>query len=189
MGDTGRMADVSVRPALPADAPAIGTIHAATMRLAVEAGLREALDPEIAAGFDPAGFAGQWEEAIATPPSPLHRVLTALDRATVVGFAAIAPVDEEVRAGLDADPPEAEILALEVDPAHGRSGHGSRLLAACVDILRQQNAGHVMTWAVQGDDPRARFLSSAGFAPLGMRRKWQVGSGTVSQIAWHAALD
>ena len=38
MGDTGRMGDVSVRPALPADAPAIGTIHAATMRLAVEAG-------------------------------------------------------------------------------------------------------------------------------------------------------
>ena len=90
---------------------------------------------------------------------------------------------------LVADPPEAEILALEVDPARCRSGHGSRLLAACVDILRQQNAGHVMTWAVQGDDPRARFLSSAGFAPLGLRRKWQVGSGTVSQIAWHAALD
>lgn len=189
MGDTGRMADVSVRPALPADSQRIGEIHAATMRLAVEAGLRESLDPELAAGFDPAAFASRWEQAVAAPPSPLHRVLTALDRSAVVGFAAIAPVEESVRTGLEGDPPEAEILALEVDPAHGRSGHGSRLLAACVDVLRQQNAGHVMTWAVQGDDPRARFLSSAGFAPLGMRRTWQVGDGTVSQIAWHAALD
>jgi GNAT superfamily N-acetyltransferase len=183
------MADVSVRPALPADSQRIGEIHAATMLLAVEAGLREPMEPGIARSFDAAGFASQWEQAIAAPPSPLHRVLTALDRSAVVGFAAIAPVEESVRTGLEGDPPEAEVLALEVDPAHCRTGHGSRLLAACVDVLRQQNAGHVMTWAVQGDDPRARFLSSAGFAPLGMRRTWQVGNGTVSQIAWHAALD
>ncbi|MGM0385872.1 MAG: N-acetyltransferase family protein [Actinomycetota bacterium] len=182
------MADVSVRPALPADSWRIGEIHAATMLLAVEAGLHVPLDPGITGAFDADAFASQWERAITTPPSPLHRVLTALDRSTVVGFAAIAPVEEAVRTGPEGDPPEAEILALEVDPSHGRSGHGSRLLAACVDVLRQQNAGHVMTWAVQGDDPRARFLSSAGFAPLGMRRTWQVGDGTVSQIAWHAAL-
>lgn len=181
------MADVSVRPALPDDAVRIGAIHATTMRLAVEAGLRGSPNP---AGFDPAGFdaaafAARWEVAIVTPPSPLHHVLTALDRATVVGFAAIAPVEDDVGAGL----PEAEILALEVDPAHGRAGHGSRLLAACVDVLRRQSAGRVLTWAVQGDDARARFLSAAGFAPLGLRRTWLVGDGTVSQIAWHAALE
>ena len=177
------MADVSVRPALPADAGRIGAIHATTMRLAVEAGLRAPIED-----FDPAAFAAQWEAAITSPPSPLHRVLTALDRTVVVGFAAIAPVEDDVRSGVEGDAPEAEILALEVDPDHGRSGHGSRLLAACVDVLRQQSAGHVMTWAVQGDDPRARFLSTAGFAPLGLRRTWQVGDGAVSQIAWHAAI-
>lgn len=174
------MADVSVRPALPGDAARIGAIHAHTMRLAVEAGTGAVTDIV----FEPAEFARQWGAAIAAAPSPLHRVLAALEGTEVVGFAAIAPAAGD----LPQDAPQAEVVALEVDPDRARAGHGSRLLAACVDILRQQNADRVLVWAVQGEDVRVRFLQSAGFAPLGVRRSFAVGSGTITQVAWHAAL-
>lgn len=188
MGDTDGM-DVSVRPALPRDAEAMGRIQVATMRHALEAGLGVPVPPTVASRLDAAAFAAAWAHAIDAPPSPRHRVLTALAGATVVGFAALGPrTDAPGERQLASELPEAEILALEIDPTHGRAGHGSRLLAACVDVLRRQNATRVLTWAVQGDDVRTRFLASAGFAPLGLRRRWSVGQDTVTQIAWHATI-
>ncbi|WP_127130760.1 GNAT family N-acetyltransferase [Georgenia sp. SYP-B2076] len=82
----------------------------------------------------------------------------------------------------------AEILALEVPAAHARGGHGSRLLAACADILRQQGAARVQTWAVQGDESRTRFLSQAGFAPAGVRRTLDIAGTPVVEICWYAEL-
>ena len=116
-----------------------------------------------------------------------------------VGPAEVAPDGvgpAEVVAGTDpivgtddaAQPAVAEILALEVPAAHGRRGHGSRLLAACADILRQQGATRVQTWAVQGDEARTRFLSQAGFAPAGVRRTLDVAGTPVIEVCWYADL-
>jgi len=180
------VADVSVRPALPADSERIGAIHAETLRLAAEAGLGRDLPDEAADGLGPAAFAAQWRAAIDAPPTPLHRVLTALDGQVIVGFAALAPADGDLpHAGAAL---QAEIVALEVAPDRVRAGHGSRLLAACAEILRQQDAVAVLTWCVQGDQARTRFLTSAGFAPLGVRRRFAVGDGEITQIAWHTTL-
>lgn len=203
-------ADLSVRPAVPEDAGAIGDLHARTLRASLTAGVGHDLGPEIAAAIDPAALGASWAAAIDTPPSPRHRVLTALAGAQVVGFAAFAPaevpVEVHVAAARDAEGDDgapadaaddgapagagavAEILALEVPAAHGRRGHGSRLLAACADLLRQQGASRVQTWAVQADESRTRFLSQAGFAPAGLRRSLDVGGDEVVEVCWYADL-
>ncbi len=211
-------ADLSVRPAVPEDAGAIGDVHARTLRASLAAGVGHDLGPEIAAAIDPAALGASWAAAIEAPPSPRHRVLTALAGAQVVGFAAFAPAEVPVEveavdadesgpatgadgsaavadgsvadgaAGAEPGAAVAEILALEVPAAHARRGHGSRLLAACADLLRQQGAARVQTWTVQADESRTRFLGQAGFAPAGLRRSLDVGGEEVVEICWYADL-
>lgn len=84
----------------------------------------------------------------------------ALSGATVVGVGLAGPVV----AG------EAELLALDVDPSHRRQGHASRLLAAITDHLVADGATLLQTWVLLDDEPRVRFLRSAGFAPDGARQ-------------------
>lgn len=180
----------------------IGDIHARTLRASLAAGLGHELDAEVREILDADHFASQWHEAITAPPSSQHRVLTALDGARVVGFAAYAPAEVPVEivraeqreaedgsmlAGSDT-PPTAEILALEVPAAEQRRGHGSRLLAACADLVRDQGMERVQIWIVKNDESRTRFLSEAGFAPAGARRTLDVAGDDVEEICWFAGL-
>lgn len=169
----GPVADVSVRPSTPEDAPRLGEIQVATWRATLG-------DQVPAAALDADAFAAAWRTAIASPPSAKHRTLTACDGPLVVGFVALAPAPDDDEA--------AEVVALEVDPEHARAGHGSRLLAACADILRQTGAARVRTWVTAGDDVREAFLGSAGFAPSGVRRRLDVGDGEVVEHLWGAVL-
>src|SRR3990170_2892793 len=120
-------ADVSVRAAWAADARAIAHVQIRAWRQAY-AGLLP--DPVLSA-LDPDAFAAQWSEAITRPAEARTRVLVALDRATVVGFALTAVADDP-----DADPSrDAQVAEFVVDPDHHRAGHGSRLVQACADTL------------------------------------------------------
>lgn len=169
-------ADVSVRPSLTEDAPHLGRIQVAAWRAA----LTEVLPAEALSALDPDRFAAAWRSAIDSPPSAKHRMLTACDGAEVVGFAALAPAPQTQETG--------EIVALEVDPDHARAGHGSRLLAACTDILRATAASHVRAWSIDGDQARADFLSASGMEPLGIRRVLDVAGSRVHELAWSAVL-
>ncbi|MEE6296469.1 GNAT family N-acetyltransferase [Georgenia wangjunii] len=188
----GATADVSVRPAIPEDAPLIGALQARSWRAA----LADLLPAESLAALDADAFTASWHAAITAPPSPEHRVLTACAGAEVVGFVAFAPaaVDEaavdEAAPGATRAGAGAEILSLEVDVDHTREGHGSRLLAACADTVRDGGGTKIQTWARDGDEARTRFLSSAGFAPAGVRRTLDVpdARAPLVEIAWYAAL-
>ncbi|MPV49567.1 MULTISPECIES: GNAT family N-acetyltransferase [unclassified Pseudactinotalea] len=165
-------ADASVRPSVDEDAPLLGRIQAA-------AWLADGRVPASAEELvDAAAFSSAWAAAIASPPSAKHRMLTACEGATVVGFAALAPADEET----------GEIVALEVDPDHARAGHGSRLLAACADILRQTGATGLRTWIPVGNEGRIGFFTAAGFGPTGTRRTFDAGGTEVAQEAYGAQL-
>ena len=155
-------ADVSVRPATPEDDGAITR----TQLRAWRSSHAEVLGAATLEGLDVAVVRERWAAAIAAPPSARHRVLVACDGAQVVGVAASAPVEAGV-----------EILTLEVDPEHQRGGHGSRLLAACVDLAREDGADHVQTWVLQGDAAREQFLASAGLGPDGARRELVADGG------------
>ena len=172
------MADVSVRPARPSDAAAVARVQLETWKAAYA----EVLPPE-ALALDVADVEAAWSQAVSAPPSPFHRVLAALDGAEVVGFAACEPCPDE-----DLDDPAAELTALLVEPQCGRRGHGSRLLAAAVDLWREDHVALAVTWVFDTDDVVKAFLTTAGWAPDGSARGLEADGTAVRQERWHTAL-
>lgn len=157
--------DVSVRPAVPGDETTVAAVQLAAWR----ATHGDRIGAEVLDGIDAGRMAAQWREAITAPPGPGYRVLVAMHGPRLVGFASVVPV--VAPAGSGDDTPGGEILALEVHPDHRRVGHGSRLLAAVVDLLRDEDhATSVQTWVIDGDSGREQFLGSAGLGDVGARR-------------------
>ncbi|CAM2732257.1 GNAT family N-acetyltransferase [Actinomyces slackii] len=186
-----------VRPARAEDLPAMGRVHAATMLASLEAAhdsahgaaLPQGVRDMIAAPVITAG----WQEAVTAPPSPAHHVLVSTQGDEVVGLLGLAPTRarseaEEAEGAEGADAAlAAEVTALGVDPAHQARGHGSRLLAAAVDLARQDGAQALVVWAVRGDESLTSLLRAVGMAPTGARRDLPVGQG-ITEECWAAAI-
>ncbi|SDS64773.1 Ribosomal protein S18 acetylase RimI [Paraoerskovia marina] len=162
-------ADVSVRPAVAGDDVAVTRAQIAAWRGAHD----DALGADVLDRLDVARMQEQWAAAITAPPGPGFAVLVACVRADVVGFAAVTP---------------GAVMSLEVLPEHQRAGHGSRLLTAAVDRLRQDGADTVTAWVLDGDDAREQFLSGAGLGPDGMERTLATGPREVVERRWSASI-
>ena len=174
------VADVAVRAAGPADVPEIARIQVDTWRTAYA----RFLPDSVLAALDVTAAAQAWEAAVVSPPSPAHHVLVATEGRHTVGFVAVGPSGEE-----DARPGEAEVAALLVEPRWGRRGHGSRLLAAAVDILRQDGVTRMVAWVPDDDRASTAFYESAGWEPDGRARLLEADGGTVREARWHVALE
>jgi GNAT superfamily N-acetyltransferase len=184
------MALAFVRPARPDDAAEIARVQLATWRHAYRRILpRQALD-----GIDDAWVTQRWQTSIEAPPSPRHRVLVAVEQAEqayLVGFAATGVIDEAALAP-DEDPVKmlrpdvASVTDLLVEPRWGRRGHGSRLLAACVDLWREDGFTTALAWAFEADTAMRRFLTSAGWELDGVTRALDVDDMLVPQVRLHA---
>ncbi|MCA5893209.1 GNAT family N-acetyltransferase [Isoptericola sp. NEAU-Y5] len=162
-------ADVSVRPAVPGDETPMTAVQVAAWRATHET----ALGDGVVDALDVDAMRDRWASAITAPPAQGFAVLVALAGPVVVGFAAVGP---------------GQILALEVDPDHQRGGHGSRLLAAAVDRLRTDGADRVVTWVLDDDTARERFLDAAGLGPDGMERVLATGVRDVVERRWSAEI-
>jgi GNAT superfamily N-acetyltransferase len=162
-------ADQSVRVAWAEDAPAIAAVQARAWQ-----SYSDLLPGALVAGIDTEAFAETWRQAISKPPSAHHRVLVALERNTVVGFAATAPSDDP-----DAEPADGEVVAFHVDPDATGAGHGSRLVSAVADTLRADGFSHARVWLIAGDDAVRAFLEPAGWGADGAHRQLDLtGDGT-----------
>lgn len=168
-------ADVSVRPAVRGDEDAIADVQLDAWR----ATHAEVVGVDALSALDRDAVRAQWAAAITRPPGPGYRVLVACEGATVVGLAAVAPLPAPEDSPLAA--PGGELLALEVAPRARRSGHGSRLLTAVVDGLRQDGADHLLAWVLDGDAARGQFLRSAGLGPDGTVRELATGPVAADQ--------
>lgn len=157
----GVVADASVRSARPNDAPAVGIVQAMVFRQAYA----DKLPDEVLAEFRPEGFSAAWRESLLAPPAGIHRLLVACASAQVVGMAAIGPSQDP-----DADAAWGELTVLAVHPQARRSGHGSRLLNAVVDVLRGAGADAVAAWVTFDDEATRTFLETSGFGPDGAFR-------------------
>ena len=171
-------ADVSARIAWADDAAAIAAVQARAWREMYA----DLLPPE---AFDPHPEA--WHAVLSRPKDGRQRVLVALERNRVVGFALTAPATDP-----DCDPvADGELADLTVDPAERGKGHGSRLLQAAVDTLAADRFTRAVTWTMATDDALRDFLAAAGWAPDTAHRELDLdGSGTttVKQVRLHAAI-
>ncbi|WP_426510684.1 GNAT family N-acetyltransferase [Dactylosporangium sp. McL0621] len=191
-----------VRPARIDDVVEIARVQLSTWRVAY----RRLLPKHILDRLDEEWITRRWREAIAEPPSPAHRVLVAVEQvdssgsqpesAYVVGFAASGPADDTTLA------PDEDHTALDkvfgsaaaitdvlVEPRWGRRGHGSRLLAASVDLWRSDGFTTALAWTFADDPVTRRFLESSGWAPDGVGRSLDVDDLLVPQIRWHVSLE
>jgi GNAT superfamily N-acetyltransferase len=178
-------ADASVRPALPQDAAEVARIQLVTWRTAYRATLPAAVLDE----WDADAAADSWLTAIASPPTPGHGVVVALERNTLVGFAAFGPAELSDGEVPDPSGPTVEVSTLLVEPRWGRRGHGSRLLAAVSDLARAGGAARLQVWLLESDRVSASFYESAGWGPDGWARTLDTGGDPLREVRWHALLD
>jgi len=172
-------ADVSVRIAWSDDAPAIAAVQTRAWRE-----MYADLLPVVGLEIDPEA----WRASLARSTDARNRVLVALERNRVVGFALTTPAADP-----DCDPvTDGELSDLTVDPGERGKGHGSRLLQAAVDTLEADRFTRAVTWALATDDAMREFFTQAGWAPDTAHRELDLdGSGdtTVRQIRLHTALS
>jgi GNAT superfamily N-acetyltransferase len=174
------VADVSVRPARPADAERVAEVQLHTWRQAYADVL-----PAAALAVPQADVAAVWRRGVELPPTPRHRLLVAVDGEDVVGFAASAPADDE-----DVDPRVvSELTAVLVEPRWGRRGHGSRLLAATVDLWRRDATQTGITWVWEADAASQGFLRSAGWETDGTARGLDTGPRVQRQVRMQTSLE
>ncbi|HEX6074838.1 MAG TPA: GNAT family N-acetyltransferase [Micromonosporaceae bacterium] len=182
-----------VRPAREADVEPITQVQLSTWRTAYPRFIpRFAID-----AVSPEFVAERWRDALCHPPSGHHRVLVAVEQAAtdqpeaVVGFTAVGPADATVLVPGEPTPGPAlaAITDLLVEPRWGRRGHGSRLLAAAVDLWRSDGFTDAVAWAFEQDVATVKFLTSAGWQPDGAGRALDLDGVTVGQLRLHVALD
>jgi GNAT superfamily N-acetyltransferase len=163
----------------------IARVQAVTWRTAYRSVLPASLLDE----WDETAAAEAWRAAVTSPPTPGHAVVVAVERDTVVGFAAFGPA--ELAEGEEPDPagPTSEIATLLVEPRWGRRGHGSRLLAAVADLARATAAARLQIWLLEEDEVSARFFESAGWGRAGWVRTLDTGGPPLREVRWHTALD
>lgn len=177
------MADVSVRPAVAGDASELARIQIDTWRLAYA----DLLPAPVLAGLSLAEAEASWAQAITAAPTARHRVLVAMEQQWRVGFVAFGPAAERE----DNDPEPDTTIAVGpvlVEPRWGRRGHASRLLAATVDLARQDGMTRAIAWIPEGDTPTRDFLLSTGWAPDGLVRALETGAGELREIRLHTSL-
>lgn len=177
------MADVSVRPAREAEAAEVGRIQIATWQV----GYATILPAPVLAGLSAETAAAAWHQAITATPSSRHHLLVALEGQSVVGFVAAAPADD-----LEADDPEptstVAVGPLLVEPRWGRRGHGSRLLAAVIDLARSDGMTRAIAWLPEADSTSRAFFASAGWAADGYARVLDTGAGDLREVRIHTSL-
>lgn len=177
------MADVSVRPAGPGDVAEIARIQLDTWRY----GYRDIVASAVLERLSSETAVAAWQQAVQVPPSQRHRVLVALEAHQVVGFTAVAPAEDLLPQ--DADPEHtAAIGPLLVEPRWGRRGHGSRLMAAAVEFLREDGMTRALTWIPEADLASREFLVGAGWALDGVVRALDTGAGELRETRLHTSL-
>lgn len=165
----------SARLARTSDVDAIAAVQARAWRDAY-AGL---LPVEVLTALSEDDLAWEWGRALLSADG--HRTFVAVTEGTgdVVGVASVGPAVDP-----DVDPARVgEIGALDIDPEHRRAGHASRLMAACVDTLREMGRLECVIWVPLDDEPRRALLQSAGWGPDGAYRDLAVGDdATIRQV-------
>ncbi len=180
----GPTADVSVRVAWADDARGIAEVQVAAWRTSYA----DLLPADELAALDAEQMALGWHASLTRPNDARNRVLVALERNRIVGFAVVSPAGDP-----DCDPvADGELSDVTVLPGEQRKGHGSRLQQAAVDTLLADRFTRAVTWVGARDDAMRLFLTEAGWAPDGAHRELDLygdGAVTLKQTRLHTSFS
>ena len=156
------MSTPAVRPALPADAPAIGRVHVASWRAAYPG----IVDAANLAALDPAERAGVWENAIRQGPGSLPGTcLVAELEGALVGFAYHGP-------HLEAGPECANLAAIYLAPEAMGRGVGRALFEAARDACRAAGYRQLLLTVLTANGAARGFYEAMGMRTDGRTERW-----------------
>ena len=140
---------ITLRPAVHGDAPAIGAVFDAAVRV----GWTYLGDLAARPMFTPA----DWEQLVSDHQPP-NALLVAVDETDgLVGYSAAHPED-------------GEMFLLFVDPAHAGRGIGRALLDAAHDALRAARCTEAYLFVHEQNERALAVYTSAGYRPDGSDR-------------------
>jgi ribosomal protein S18 acetylase RimI-like enzyme len=116
-----------------------------------------------------------WHQAITRPPLAQMRVLVAIGEDGIVGFAVTSPSDDP-----DAGPTTGQVTEFVVDVKNRDTGHGSRLMNAAVDTMRQDGFESATMWVPSKSDELRDFLISGGWDTDGAHQEATTENGQAS---------
>ncbi len=155
-GGSDRTPGTLLRDAVPADAPALGSVFIAAWREAypgiVDAAILAALDPDEVTDW-------------------LQSLLDSVGRTMVVAEDPAGRVVGFTRFGEDPDDPRrGQVYALYVHPGAAHRGIGHALLGHAVERLSADRPASVSLWVFERNHRARRLYASLGFTPDGARR-------------------
>ncbi|MPZ81475.1 MAG: GNAT family N-acetyltransferase [Actinophytocola sp.] len=174
------MADATVRPAVPADAPEIARLQLDTWRDAYAS----LLPPEVLASIDTGETEETWRKTIEQGPA---RVFVALEGDWLVGFVAAGPAPADETASADGSPAKDSaavtlVSTLLVEPRWARRGHGGRLLAEAGRAMRAAGSSRGIAWVPEPDPVSLGFYRRAGWVADGTVRTLDAGGRPLREV-------
>jgi len=170
--------NVIVRPAAPADAPAMAALHVRAWRAAYTGVIPDAF----LAALKVEDREAMWRRSVTAPElAPGERIILVGERSgMILGFATAghARGDEELGLG--------ELYALNVDPPAWGGGAGRALLAAATAWLDARFPASIL-WVIDRN-PRARAIyERAGWSADGTTKLEDFGGTGVSNVRYRRA--
>jgi GNAT superfamily N-acetyltransferase len=164
---------VRLRTAWPADAAALGAMHAASWAETYPGLVPDDLLAEMS---DPARRGEAWARILAAPALP-SGILLAEDAEGIAGFASAGPARDPALGA------SGEVTGLYVLRRAQRRGLATVLLGAALRALRAAGHADAGAWALDGNAPAARFYAASG-AVAGATREEARGPHRLRETAW-----
>lgn len=163
-----------IRPAGPADAAALGDMHAAAWAETYPGLVPAALLAEMT---DPAQRRAGWERNLAAPLLQGGILLAVAEDGALLGFIAVCQAREPALGAAG------EISGLYLLRRAQRRGLGRALLAAGAARLLAEGLASAGAWALDANAPARAFYAATGAMPGAGQTGWH-GSHAIEETAW-----
>ncbi|GAA4560138.1 GNAT family N-acetyltransferase [Planotetraspora kaengkrachanensis] len=170
-----------IRPAEPADADSIATVHVRSWQAAY-VGLmpQDHLD-----GLEPAMRLPLWERLLRESSLPRSGALVADVDGSVAGFAGFGPGRDD-----DVDPESvAEITTIYLLPEVWGAGVGGGLMNAALDVLASAGYERAALWVVDANTRARRFYERGGWRPDGAVQRDESDGFPLTEIRYRRPLS
>lgn len=173
-------ASLTIRAAVPSDAPGIAAVHARAWQRAYRGIVPDDFLAVLTAKVDER--ARWWRERL-SGMDPALRVWVAFCDDRLAGFCTTGPCRDE-----DALPGTGEVRAIYLDPEMAGRGIGRALFTHAVNDLREQGFHAATLWVLQENRRARRFYEAAGWRPDGATKTEHRPGFDLHEMRYRVAL-